>query len=66
MRWKRRHLFSCPGYLDLLEGKLDYQTFIRLNCGMEELSLGAKVLLRMHDRLLRINEDSSLNGRESK
>ena len=61
-----RHLFSCSGYLDLHECKLDYQTFIRLNCGMEELSLGAKVLLQIHDRLLRTNEDSSLNGRESK
>ena len=36
-------------------------TFMKLECDMEFLSAGAKVLIGMHDRLLQINEDHNVN-----
>ena len=55
-------LFHCCGYVDIHKGGTDYQTFIKLDCDMEKLSHEAKILLQIHERLLRINEDSTLNG----
>ena len=56
------HLFHCCGYEDIHKGESDYKTFFQLDCGMEKLSHEAKVLLQIHERLLRTNEDSMLNG----
>ena len=44
------HLFSCAGYSDLLDG-INFNLFLTLDCSMEELSLGAKQLLKVIERL---------------
>ena len=44
------HLFSCAGYRDLLEG-INFDMFMTLDGSSDELSLGAKQLLRVKERL---------------
>ena len=44
------HLFSCAGYDDLL-GCVSYDSFMTLNATIDELSAGAKQLLKVVDRL---------------
>ena len=44
------HLFSCAGYTDLLE-EINFEIFMSLNCSTEELSKGAKALLKVKERL---------------
>ena len=44
------HLFSCVGYNDLL-GCVNYDSFMTLNASIDELSAGAKQLLKVVDRL---------------
>ena len=44
------HLFSCGGYSDLLVG-VQFEIFMALNVGMEELSRGARALLKVEERL---------------
>ena len=56
------HLFQCCGYMDLHEEMVDYNMFIKLSCDMDTLSVGAKILIRLHDRLLCANKDSDING----
>ena len=51
------HLFWCCGYIDLHRGELEHGTFIRLDCEINQLSLAARTLLKIHDRLLQSNED---------
>ena len=48
------HLFSCPGYVDLLEGR-EYWKFMTLDMSMEDLVDGAKMLLKVKERLELIN-----------
>ena len=55
------HLFSCCGYMDLNTGKCCHSMFMKLECGIEQLSEGARVLMRIYDRLLMTNEDGMLN-----
>ena len=50
------HLFSCPGYDDLLSGK-EYWKFMSLSMDMEELVDGAKMLIKVKERLELINKD---------
>ena len=53
------HLFSCWGYLDLVNN-IDYSMFHRLDVSMEKLSAGAKVLLKMYERLSGVQDDKDM------
>ena len=44
------HLFACAGYVDLLEG-IEFDSFMSLKACPEELSKGAKMLIRVKERL---------------
>ena len=48
------HLFSCAGYNDLL-GCVSFDMFMTLNASIDELSVGAKQLLKVVDRLALFN-----------
>ena len=48
------HLFSCAGYRDLLEG-INFDMFMSLDGAMDELSRGAKALLKVKERLEIVN-----------
>ena len=48
------HLFSCAGYNDLL-GCTNFDMFMNLNASTDELSAGAKQLLKVVDRLSLFN-----------
>ena len=48
------HLFACAGFSDLLEG-VNFDLFMKLECNVEELSFGAKKLLKVIERLGVIN-----------
>ena len=48
------HLFSCAGYNDLL-GCTKFDMFMTLNASIDELSAGAKQLLKVVDRLSLFN-----------
>ena len=52
------HLFSCAGYSDLLDG-INFDLFITLESSIEELSLGAKQLLKVIERLEVTNMSAS-------
>ena len=52
------HIFSCAGYSDLL-GEVDMDRFLTLNASIEELSLGAKKLLEVKERLEMFNVSSN-------
>ena len=55
------HLFSCVGYLDIMkEQQIDPNIFYTLDVPMSELSRGAKILLMIHERLERFQEDSDM------
>ena len=54
------HLFSCVGYLDIMEEKIDPNIFYTLDVPMTVLSRGAKILLMIYERLERFQEDSDL------
>ena len=44
------HLFACAGYGDLLEG-VSFDTFMLLHSSMEDLSYGARRLIKVKERL---------------
>ena len=52
------HLFSCAGYTDLLSGAR-YDMFMNLDVSMDELSAGAKKLLKVKNRLELSNTSDS-------
>ena len=52
------HLFSCAGYTDLLSGAR-YDMFMNLDVSMDELSAGAKKLLKVKNRLELLNTSDS-------
>ena len=56
------HIFRCCGYEDLCEESVKCEMFFKLECSIEELSVGAKVLLNIYDRMLEIQEDDDING----
>ena len=51
-------IFSCAGYSDLLDG-INFDLFITLESSIEELSLGAKQLLKVIERLEVTNMSAS-------
>ena len=55
------HLFKCCGYMDIHQYQISHKTFMCLDTKLESLSDGAKILLRIHERLICINEDGDLN-----
>ena len=55
------HLFKCCGYMDIHQYKISHKIFMCLDTELESLSYGAKILLRIHERLICINEDGDLN-----
>ena len=56
------HLFTCAGYADIVSGS--GATFTSVfgveELSMEQLSVMAKVLLLIHERLVVVNEDKDL------
>ena len=48
------HLFTCPGYSDLLDG-VDFEMFLTLNASNEKLSFGARKMLKVLQRLKTFN-----------
>ena len=52
------HLFSCAGYSDLLYD-IRFNMFMTLNHPIEELSVGARRLLKVKDRLDNINTSNT-------
>ena len=52
------HLFSCGGYMDLLEG-IKFDLFMTLDGTLEDLSVGAKQLLKVKERLEVFNTSES-------
>ena len=52
------HLFSCAGYSDLLDG-INFDLFLKLECSTEELSVGAKQLIKVIERLEVVNLSES-------
>lgn len=54
------HLLMCCGYMDIHRCVWRHDTFMKLECDIEYLSAGAKVLIGIHDRLLQINEDNDV------
>ena len=55
------HLFSCCGYLDIHKFEVRHDMFMKLDIEMDKLSDGAKILLRIYERLLLTNEDKDVN-----
>ena len=55
------HLFSCMGYLDIMEEQqIDPNMFYTLDVPMTVLSRGAKILLRIYERLASFQEDADM------
>ena len=55
------HLFTCWGFTDLLEGEnIHHELFYKLDVPMEVLSVGARVLTKMYERLLLVQEDKDM------
>ena len=52
------HLFSCAGYSDLLEG-INFDMFMTLEGSLDDLSRGAKQLLKVKERLEVFNISAS-------
>ena len=51
------HLFNCCGYMDLHKYEVKHEWFLSLDGDMQKLSSGAKILIKIYERLLQINED---------
>ena len=57
------HLFNCCGYMDLIhDSNINYAMFWNMDVPMDLLSVGAKTLLHIHDRLVTLHEDKELNA----
>ena len=55
------HLFTCWGFTDLLEGEnIHHEHFYKLDVPMEVLSVGARVLKKIYERLLLVQEDKDM------
>ena len=48
--------------MDIHQYQINGLLFMNVNGDMNELSFGAKILLKIHERLLLINEDKDING----
>ena len=58
------HLFTCCGYVDIIRGKLNHSSLMKLDGDAQILSEYAKILLQVHDRLMIGREDKELNGND--
>ena len=58
------HLFSCAGYNDLLEG-INFDLFMTFEGELGKLSVGAKQLLKVKERL-EIFNSSEAKGKPGK
>ena len=59
------HLLQCCGYMDLHQNKLNNQMFWADVIDMEELRSGARILQKIHERLLVINEERKAGSNDS-
>ena len=55
-----QHIFTCCGYEDLMRSSVSYKMFMTLDCSMEELSIGANVLMTIYERIKIVQEDTDL------
>ena len=56
------HLLNCCGFMDIHQYRINSRLFMNVDGDMNELSAGAKILLKIHERLLLINEDKDINS----
>ena len=56
------HLLNCCGYMDIHQNKLDNRMFWLVDSDIEGLKVGAQILLKIHERLLVVNEDADISG----
>ena len=56
------HLLNCCGFMDIHRYQINHQMFMNVDGDMNELSYGAKILMKIYERLLLINEDKDLNS----
>ena len=50
------HLFGCPGYSDLLDGTVSYQTFFAKEMDLVKLRSAAELMVKVNDRLKVVQE----------
>ena len=55
------HVFQCCGYQDLCESSVTCEMFYTLDCSIEDLSVGANVLLKIYERMNEMQEDTDIN-----
>ena len=59
------HLFLCWGYRDFVEGEsVRYEMFYKLDADADELGRGARVLQKIYDRLIMVQEDKDMVMRD--
>ena len=58
------HLLSCCGFMDIHQYRINSLLFMNVKADINELSFGAKILLKIHERLMLINEDKDLNSND--
>ena len=56
------HLFTCWGYMDLVNGMIDHTIFYHLNVTNSELSMAADVLIGIYNRLEMCQNDKDFSG----
>ena len=56
------HLLNCCGYMDIHQNKLNNRMFWLVDSDIEGLKVGAQILLKIHERLLVVNEDADITG----
>ena len=55
------HLFTCWGFLDICQDvNIDHKMFYKLDVSMDELRSASKVLMKIYDRLLNVQNDKDL------
>ena len=57
------HLLKCCGYMDIHQYRVRAEMFIRVDSDVDDLRLGAQILLQIYDRLLVINNE--INNQDS-
>ena len=59
------HLLNCCGYADIHQNNLDHKIFWLVDNDLEKLCVGAQILLKIHERLLVVNDDGDVNSSAS-
>ena len=60
-----KHLFRCPGYVDLMSQDTNYEMFFKIDhFNVKEMEKAAKCLLKIKDRLEKIQDDEEVNIRK--